>query len=275
MTWSAPAIRAAKTVVNSYRLWRNGQRPVWRGVYAGFADVPSAGPGHEGDWVRQLRAATEISVRALRANERPSVDGERALLPFLCAVCAADGHGVKVLDFGGGMGTSFVDVRLALARDIPLAYSIVEIDAVCQAARGLYNPADGVEFMTTVPDQLADLDVVHIRTALQYVDDYRGLLVQLLRLRPRYVLLAKLAAGEIPTFATAQLNLPGSVVPCWFHDVREIVAIAAAEGYSLRMRRPSNDVVRGLAVPSTHRIGRAMDLLFARHLGRPDRADAR
>lgn len=264
MTWSSPVIRAAKVVVNSYRLWRNGRRPVWRGVYARFADVPSAGPGHEGDWVRQLRQAAELSVRALRANERPPGDGERALLPLLCAVCAADGHGVKVLDFGGGMGTSFVDVRLALPPDVPLGYTIVEIDAVCQAARGLYTPTDGVAFITTVPDQLADLDVVHIRTALQYVDDYRGLLVRLLRLRPRYVLLAKLAAGEIPTFATAQLNLPGSVVPCWFHDVREVVAIAHSEGYSLRMRTPSDDRIRGLAIPETHRIERAMNMLFGR-----------
>lgn len=262
--WRRFPTRVVKSVVNSYRLFRASRRDVWRGVYAGFAHVPVVGPGHSGDWVRQLRAATELSVRALRAKGAPSLEGDRALLPLLSAMCAIPRHGVKVLDFGGGMGTSYVDVRLALQPAIQVAYTIVEIDAVCHAARGLYTEADRVTFVTAVPDRLADLDIVYIRTALQYVEDYRGLLVRLLALKPRYMLLAKLAAGAIPTFATAQMNLPGSVVPCWFHDVREIIQIAASEKYSLLMRTPSDDLVRGLAVPSTHRIERATNLLFSR-----------
>jgi putative methyltransferase (TIGR04325 family) len=239
--------------------------PVWSGVYERHADVPASGPGFGGDlWVRGTREYTEDALRALRSSRGAgSPFGDHGLLPLLVGGVAMDRR-AHVLDFGGGMGIGYAHTRAALTRDIAVQYSIIENERVCAEGRTLFGHEDDVTFFSQLPETQDDVDIVYMRSALQYVEDYTALLNGLLRYRPRYFLFVTLSAGDIPTFATAQRNLPGSVLAYWFHDVREIVRLMDEAGYALLMRTASEDRLQGVAVPKSHRLERACNLLFAR-----------
>jgi putative methyltransferase (TIGR04325 family) len=141
---------------------------------------------------------------------------------------------------------------------------VIENEAVCLVGRRLYGPDDTITFMSALPGDIPALDIVHCRSALQYVDDYQALLRRLLRYRPRFALFLELAAGNIPTYATAQLNLRGSVIACWFHSLDEIVGIARDEGYAPLVRMPSGRFLPAAAVPPSHRLERPSTVLFGR-----------
>ncbi len=105
-------------------------------------------------------------------------------------------------------------------------------------------------------------DVLYVSSALQYVEDWRGLLRDLLAHRPDHVLFANVSAGDIPTYATAQLNVRGSVIAYWFLNLGDLSSLLRGEGYVLRTSTLSDRRLVGFAVPPTHRIDRGHNLLF-------------
>jgi putative methyltransferase (TIGR04325 family) len=105
---------------------------------------------------------------------------------------------------------------------------------------------------------------VHLDAVLQYIEDYRELLAQLCALRPEYVILIKITAGAYPTYATAQRNLPGSVVPCWFFNADEIVSAMASNGYALMCATALEREYDQSNFEVSRRMGRMRNLLFAR-----------
>lgn len=190
--------------------------------------------------------------------------GQRQLLALLAAVASSERGAVHILDFGGGMGISYVDVRSTVEREIDIHYTIVETERVCVVGRELHSANDRVAFHPRLPSSLEAVDILYTSSALQYVENYAEVLRALLAFRPKYALLVDLSAGEIPTFATAQRNVPGSVIAYWFVDVREIVRIMAASGYALRLRLPTEHRLEGLDVPRPYRLDRPCHLLFTR-----------
>jgi len=251
-------------------IWRARYRgePVWSGVYPHLRDVPSSGSGFGGSiWLEGTRKDTERALRSLIDDGGPSIapSEDHALLPLLAGTVAAGKGAIRILDFGGGMGIGYVHVRAALDPGVRVHYTILETSEVARAGSRLFAGSDEVRFITAVPEALPDIDILYSRTALQYAEDYAGLLRGLLRQRPRFVLLVTLQAGDIPTFATAQRNLPGSVLPAWFFRFEDIATIFRDAGYELVMRESSSyPFGERLAVPPSHRLEHACNVLFAR-----------
>lgn len=241
------------------------QTATWSGVYPRLRDVPARGPGFSGEiWVEGTRRETEAALRRLRAGTVATGPlGERGLLPLVAAAAVRNDRPMRILDFGGGMGIGYVDLRGALPLDVEIDYLVVETERVCEVGRALYVADEPVTFHTALPASPEPIDIIHVRSALQYVDEYEAVLAQLLRYGPRYALFVELSAGDIPTHATAQLNVPGSIIPYWFHDVREILGIAMDEGYAPLLRLRAELPIVGQDVPPDHRLDRACHLLLA------------
>jgi hypothetical protein len=83
-------------------------------------------------------------------------------------------------------------------------------------------------------------------------------------LRAPWLVLARTAAGDIPTFATRQLNLPGQVIPYWFVNRNEIIDLLRGEGYQLALEGLADREYDQSNFPPAYRIGRMRNLLFAR-----------
>jgi putative methyltransferase (TIGR04325 family) len=236
---------------------RYRMRKTYSGVYASFEDVAKVGGGYEDDeW---STTAAQHSRWAIARNESgfipAAVTNETAFLPLLLSISRA----TRILDFGGATGFAYIAAKYGAMRSIE-RYVIIEHPNVCAQGRDLFKNDAKVEFLEHIPEE--QFDLVHIGSALQYVNDYEELLKRLTHLKPRWILMTKLPAGDNVTFVTAQVNLPGKTFTNWLFNAKELVRILDSLGYTL-IFRSANDgqVVQGKVEP-TYRLQQFCNLLF-------------
>ena len=253
-------------VVKVVARWANKEPFIWDGVYANFGEVPTVGQGFASDaWLTDMERYTQTAVTALRSAGIPAnVPQYHALLSLLAASLPVTERPVRVLDFGGGMGIGFANVRRCMAAEIPLEYLIVDTEESCERGRRLLRDFSSVRFMSELPRDVESVDVIVLSGVLQFVEEYEKLLSDLSALRPSFWLFTFLPAGDIPTFASAQLNVPGSVLPVWFFNVNEFVLKVEALGYQLVFKSALDRVFDMSNFPSTHQLPRQCNLLFRR-----------
>jgi putative methyltransferase (TIGR04325 family) len=230
-------------------------RTVWKGIFDRFEDVPAHGPGFDGEtWIAAVR---DDARRMMTSNELDSSFWGSQLATVVALVRSRPR---TILDFGGGLGTACLHLERSLARGGEVAYHVVEGKRVCEEGRQL-GVSRAIRYHEQLPT-LDTVDVVFARSSLQYVSTWRELLASLAAYRARFVLIEDLPAGSSPTFASAQLNLPGSAIPYWFFNRDEVVREVEAHGYSLLLDAATLRTIAPRAFPPTHRIGATRDLLF-------------
>jgi putative methyltransferase (TIGR04325 family) len=209
-------------------------RAIWEGVYKDLSEVPTAGPGFCG--AKWLTACSEKTSQLLKlASENCSVPrtiaDKSCLLPFLAAMLAEDAARLRILDFGGGLGSTYVSVASSLPTK-NLDYVVVEGSEVCSAAKKIFAGDSRVRFVTAIPESLHGVDIVHLGSSLHYVAKWKEVLRCLAGLNSRYWLFTDLVAGDIPTYASAQ-NYYDSKIPVWFFNFREVTSEVESLGFKL------------------------------------------
>ncbi|MFN8625568.1 MAG: methyltransferase, TIGR04325 family [Candidatus Binatia bacterium] len=235
----------------------------WQGIYSHLRDVPT----HNSDYddpqeVQKHVAWTRAALNEFHSGRQPHLWHEP--LGIIAASLAAETGLVRILDFGGGVGSGFVHLLATLPNRSLVEYHNVDLPHMCEAGRNLFKLDDRIAFYTHIPAVRSRCDIVYANSVLQYVEDYKGLLHDLASLNARYILLARLAAGSFPTYATKQLNLRGKVLPYWFLNFDELVSILARAGYRLAYHGLAHEVFDQSNFPKTHRVGRMRNVLFVR-----------
>lgn len=220
---------------------------VWDGVYTAFSDAPAVGLGFAGEtWrERSLQSARE-ALLALSSDEPIdySIRQRNVLLPIICATVLERKRPIRILDFGGGLGAGYI---VAL-KTLPYAascidYCIVETENICFTGRRLFTQQMNITFAPEFPTE-TEFDVVYSASALQYVDDWRGLIGQLAQYKAPYFVLADAFVGQFPSFVTLQ-NYYESRIPHWFLNVDELENAVSAHGYRLILRMDCDAKILG------------------------------
>lgn len=246
---------------------------IWSGVYASFADAKryAVGDGFEGrEWRERSLAGARTALAALRAG-KPLPHGyvqRSTLLPPVAATLLASTDPIRVLDFGGGLGVGYMTLLEAIpAARQRVVYSIVEVEGIRDAGAQLHGSE--VAYLAGIPEA-GRCDLVHSASAMQYIEDWKGLTRSLAACEAPLVLLSDVFAGPIPTFATLQ-NYYGSRIPHWFLNLEELLYEWRRSGYELVMRAPTasrrldvDDILPMNGFPATHRLERTVHLLLAR-----------
>ena len=243
-------------------------RSPFSGIYQRFDDVPQIGAAFEdSEWTETAVQSSKWFIARNEAGFIPlAVDSENSLLPLLISVLAgADQKPVRVLDFGGGAGISYLAVKYAAPGIRNLEYTVIEHTALCDAGRRLFADDSTIKFINEIPASFDLLDVVIISASLQCVQDYFSVVAKLAALRPRYFLLARLPAGENPTYATAQINLQGKQHAHWLFNVHEVIKMLQDHDYELLFRNVAGEEVNQDKFPPKYRIERCCNLLFSYH----------
>ena len=255
-----------------YRACRNSIYPryIWEGMYPHFRDVPAIGPGFSSvNWINAAIAHTQkmIAVSNNYGSVPTEVVEEYVFLPMLAAIaCRRNGGKLRILDFGGGVGISYVHLLSSLVECPVIDYHIVELEWACQAGSRLFKHDGRIHFHRSLPSDLTEVDILHMNSVLQYIEDYVGLLKTLCVYQARYFLIGDLTAGDFPTYASAQKNMPGTVIQHWFLNMNEVVEIMKQGGYSLICKGAITDVYNLDGLPEGYRLdgGRTCTLLFER-----------
>jgi putative methyltransferase (TIGR04325 family) len=249
---------------------------VWEGIYASFADAPESGPGHHGSiWrERSLQAAREALEKLAAAESLDySLRQRNAVLPGLVATTLYEQAKVRILDFGGGLGTGF----LVLEDAVPgmtdrVDYLVVEVESICSAGAELFAGRKGPDFQSELPAN-APFDIVHAASVMQYIEDWRGVIKLLTAYGARYFSLADIYIGNFATYATLQ-NYYGSRIRHWFINAQEFIGEVERNGYQLILRSDCEMKVLGAHgplpmdhFPSDLRVAHGSNLLFGKQAG--------
>lgn len=255
-------------VVKVVARWANKEPFIWNGVYENFGDVPTVGQGFASDaWLGDMERYTRSAITALESDRDgipANVPQYHALFSLLVASTQVTDRPVRVLDFGGGMGIGFANVRRCIGANMPLEYLVVDNRESCERGRDLLRDFSSVQFMSELPRYVESVDLMVLSGVLQFVEEYEKLLSDLSAYKPSHWLFGFLPAGEIPTFASGQLNVPGSVLPVWFFNVNELVQKIEALGYQLIFKSALDRVFDMSNFPLTHQLPRQCNLLFRR-----------
>ena len=111
---------------------------------------------------------------------------------------------------------------------------------------------------------LIHIDIIHMVSVLQYIEDYAALIRTLCAYKAKCFLFVRLSVGDVPTYATAQKNVPGMTLAYWFINVNEIIEVMSANGYSLIFKSASEQEYDQNNFPQQYRMGRTCNLLFSR-----------
>lgn len=242
---------------------------IWDGVFPDFASVPRRGPGFDGpEWVDILAKRLE-DARAAPGHPVVPV----YLLPAVAALALGDGV-LRILDFGGGVGATFIGLAAALGDATDLDYRIVDSAAVCVRGRALHDGEARLRFHESVSEAREHHgdapDIVHLGSTLQYIEDWRGLLAALTHPPPRFLLLSDVFCGPFEGFVTCQ-KVYDSRIPFQFVNDGELVEAIEGMGLRLIMRTPYFTRVLGRYgplpmdnFPPERRLEHTSHFLFAR-----------
>ncbi len=203
---------------------RRARLKVWDGVYPTFKDTEFDCAVFKNDvWIDKIVARAQSAMAEFRDNVRvpPFAETRDYALPFVAALVGSRDRPLRILDFGGGMGVTYLALAATLPADQKLEYVIVENEEVCNRARELFAGDNRVTFRSHVPSSSDRFDIIHCGSSLHYVDDWCGMLNELAAYEPAFMLFADLPAAENRTFVTTQAYY-GRRIPVWFWNLRNL-----------------------------------------------------
>lgn len=217
---------------------QNDDFKVWDGVYSSFAEARADNRVFEQDvWIGKIkdRARSALAASHSEAAIAPVAETRDYALPVVAALAARKGFPLRILDFGGGLATSFIPLAKMLPADQDLDFVVVENEMVCKVGRDLLAGDSRVRFCSNIPGVDERFDIVHCGSSIHYVDDWTGLLARLSALKPYYLIFNDLPAADNCSFVTAQ-KFYGLRMPVWFWNLDEFVGQVVSSGYRLLLK---------------------------------------
>ena len=223
--WLPPALREAVPAARDNE---------YEGSYASWGEAARLCTGYdEPSILDKTRAALLKVKRGEAAYERDSVLFERIeysypLLAYLLYIASKHDGSLRVLDFGGSLGSSYFQNRGRLSHLRELKWGVVEQPA--QVAVGKRDFEDGsLCFFDTVPACLAALQpqLILLSSVLQYLERPLDWLRAAPQWRLPYIIIDRAPlVGDRPSRLTIQ-TVPPTIYParypCWILNEQELL----------------------------------------------------
>jgi putative methyltransferase (TIGR04325 family) len=231
----------------------NEHSRVWEGVYHSFSEAGCEPGAFDGAvWHGKLRdRATSALAEAAMHKPIAAATTVDDALPYLAAACDAE-RPIRILDFGGGAGLSYLALRSVLGSGRQLHFVVVESGTVCRLGASLFSSNPEISFVPSIPTS-EPFDIVHAGSSIHYVEDWRGTLAELCATGAKFLIFVDLPAGNIETFVTTQ-HYYGHKIPVWFWNVREFADCIEDQGFELILDAEYRGAYleTGSALPTRH-----------------------
>ncbi|RYY09511.1 MAG: methyltransferase, TIGR04325 family [Chitinophagaceae bacterium] len=167
--------RNVKVVVRKYSLSPYG----WKGNYSSWAEAEKHCKGYDADNIlEKVKSATTAVLAGKGAYERDSVIFQEheysfPLLSYLLLAHEVQGNRLNLVDFGGSLGSSFIQHRKFLDRLNNLKWNIVEQPKFVEAGREIFSNSK-ISFYNTIGQCIAEQgkpDMILISSTLPYLEN--------------------------------------------------------------------------------------------------------
>jgi putative methyltransferase (TIGR04325 family) len=146
-------------------------------------------------------------------------------------VSGLDFDKIGILDIGGGYGETYLHLKQATEKKFE--YRVFELPFTIDKSKPEFLDFKEIEFY----DSLEAVDImpliIYFGSSLQYFNDYTKILTDTMRFRAPFIVISDTPMGDIDTFACAQVNMPGIVIPRWIFNHDEICLLLQSGGYEL------------------------------------------
>jgi putative methyltransferase (TIGR04325 family) len=217
----------------------------WRGDYANWEDAQNDARGYDSDVIIQEVKKSLLKVKNGDAiYERDSVVFEEiqyswqllAGLMFGVALPVASGR-VKVLDFGGSLGSTYYQNKKFLDKFRDVSWSIVEQKHFVDVGKKHFED-ERLKFFNTVEECLdkENPSILILSSVLQYIEEPFKLLDVLFESGFQTILIDRTPFSKGREKITLQ-TIPSSIYeasyPCWFFDEAKFITYVERKNYSI------------------------------------------
>jgi putative methyltransferase (TIGR04325 family) len=216
----------------------NNEFFIWEGVYNNFYEAKAFadGFGFSGE-TYNLRAydAAKECLDAINSNlPIPFFHKQRSvILPPIVAMMMNSKSKLNIFDFGGGLGIGYMTLKESISDlDEKINYTIMELSFICKQGKELHN--GNINFVEDFSN-LKEFNLVHSSSAIQYIDDWKGLISKLCSFNASNILMSDVFAGDFKSYVTLQ-NYYGNKIPHWFFSINEFIGVFEDNGYFLDMK---------------------------------------
>ena len=212
---------------------------VWEGVYGRWEDAPQDHNVLESKiWVHRITEQAKKDLAVYHSEKRGSLASSTQdyILSLAAGVLTSSTEDdLRVIDFGGGMGASYLPLISSMPDPEKVEFHIVELKTICDLARNCLGEFLKLHFHEKLPKLSKPVHIIHAGSSIQYISDWKGLLKEFANYQPKILILEDLLAGEIPTFITTQ-NFYGKKVRSRFLNINELIKEVQALGFELTYR---------------------------------------
>jgi putative methyltransferase (TIGR04325 family) len=205
-----------------------GRSVRFEGNYLTWCDARGRSAGYDSaEILARVTAGVKKVLAGEAAFERDSVCFEEPeyrwpLLASLMWIAARSNGELSVVDFGGSLGSSFLQNREFLRGLARVRWQVVEQPSFVERGRELFREGQP-EFYLSAEECLRDgpAQVLVLSSVLQYLEDPHQLLCQLLSHRFQYVIVDKTpcmtnGSRDRLTLQTVPPSIYPATYPCWF-----------------------------------------------------------
>lgn len=220
--------------------WIQSMRSPWSGDYASWGEAVRDCDGYDNDLIiKSVLDAAEKIKNGDYPYERDSVLFEKVVYswPLSTAIfwAALSKKKLNVVDFGGGLGSSFYQNRIFLDDIKDVNWQIIEQKKFVDVGRQKFH-TEHLSFYESVDllPKNKQVDLVLVSSTLQYLVRPYAILGELLNLKPRFILLDRLLVvareRELITKQTVRNFTYEASYPCRFLVKKEVIDFVTRNG---------------------------------------------
>lgn len=214
------------------------------GNYASWAEAEKVSTGYNSAAVFQrVRDAALKVKRGEAVFERDSVcfyheEFRWPTLACLLAIAAERGGQLRVLDFGGSLGSFYFQHRKFFSRLKEIRWAVVEQKHFVECGRDELQD-EVLRFYESIDDCLAEgsVDVVFLSSVLQYLERPYDMLAEFCLTKAPYLLIDRTPFIARESDRLTVQHVPDSIYkasyPAWFFSQQLFETMVAEQGYSL------------------------------------------
>lgn len=249
----------------------NKNTKVFDGIYGSLNDIPESSYNNT-DSLNEMFNETSNKLQLYKDSiSYPSnvLSPISNLLPLVMALVCKEKEEKKimVLDYGGGMGDSYLNSLYALkGSNVHVEFHVIDLESTIEYGRKIPTKDMDINFHTSVEDVPSVIDIIYIGSTLQYINDYQTLIQKFTKLSPEYIFLTDNFMGEVETFATTQVNMKNRRMAYWIFKLSEIIDLMAKNGYKkIYMTKNYQPFHNFDNFPDEYKIDDSCNLLFSRN----------